>query len=111
MSEKQAQRIGFYLGVTINAANVLLNLIFAALYVLSAERTRASLNAAVAAFAAIVLWAIITIDRRLLVKQAIGESYLQEQQADSKLKQLMLSKLETGDIDIAAAAGRAGRAH
>jgi hypothetical protein len=100
MMTRQQQRASFYFGLSINAALALMNIGVTIIRLLYQDTSRAMYSGALAAFSSAVVWLLITIDHGLRVKLATLESYLEEQKADTRIKQAMANQIESGKVHI-----------
>jgi hypothetical protein len=107
-----ARRTSYLVTVTANTGLMLLNLVA----MVSAAWRGAGLgsvdfSAAFACLGAITLWFVIAAESWFTVKHATLTSLLEEQQADTRMKQVMVEKIESGQLEMSVSAIRQPRAH
>jgi hypothetical protein len=76
-----------------------------------ASITSMDFSAFAACLGAVTLWFIIAFDGMIRGKQATIDSALEEQQADTRMKQVMVEKIESGQLEMSVSAIRQPRAH
>ena len=106
------QRVAFLSGVAINAVLLAANTLWTIASLVRGNHTGVNVSGAAAALAGITLWILHVGDRWAQATVATAESYLEEQKADTRLKQLMVEKFAAGEVTMSATAMPTfGRAH
>jgi len=93
MTIEHARRWSFYLPVAVNVGCAVLNLSFLIVDLITGQARGAQVAGAVTVVHAIACWLIVASERRLQLKIATAESYLQEQRADTAIKEAMVESI------------------